>query len=94
MTKKILIVGGSGFLGLNLAKKLDSSKFKIFLLCKNNKSKPYKLKKAKYLYCNLQNISKLRKVLNINFNIIQIPNIIKCYNKDTPFSFFNEKPSS
>ena len=70
MTKKILIVGGSGFLGLNLAKKLDSSKFEIFLLCKNNKSKPYKLKKAKYLYCNLQNISKLRKVLNIDFNII------------------------
>ena len=70
MTKKILIVGGSGFLGFNLAKKLDSSKFKIFLLCKNKKSRPSKLKKAKYLYCDLQNISKLNKVLSTNFDII------------------------
>ena len=71
LTKKILIVGGSGFLGFNLAKKLDSSKFKIFLLCKNKKSRPSKLKKAKkYLYCDLQNISKLNKVLSTNFDII------------------------
>ncbi len=70
MTKKILIVGGSGFLGFNLAKKLVSSKYKIFLLCKNNKKKLIKLKKAKYLYCDLRNIRRLRKVLTINVDII------------------------
>ena len=70
MTKKILIIGGDGFLGTNLAKKLKTSNKKLFLLCKNKKKISPKITNVKYIYCNLGNLKKLKKVLNRNFDII------------------------
>ena len=64
MNKKVLIIGGTGFLGYNLAKKLLLHKFNITLLCKKKKRKILKLKKTKYLYCNLENFQ------NENFDIV------------------------
>ncbi len=70
MNKKILIIGGTGFLGYNLAKKLLLHRFKITLLCKKENFKMLKLKKAKYLYCKIENFKKLEKKLNQNFDIV------------------------
>lgn len=70
MTKKILILGGAGFLGFNLAKKLILSKLNVFLLCKKKNKKIPKLKKVKYFYCDIKNSRKLKKILVGNFDIV------------------------
>ena len=70
MTKKVLIIGGAGFLGSNLAKELTLSKFKVFLLCKKKNKKILNFKKVKYFYCDIKNLSKLKKILIGNFEIV------------------------
>ena len=68
MKKKILIVGGTGFLGQSLLKKLTSENFNLYSLSskKNNK----KIKNVKYLICDVLNKSKLKKIVNENFDIV------------------------
>jgi nucleoside-diphosphate-sugar epimerase len=68
LNKKILIVGGTGFLGQNLLKKLTSENFNLYSLSskKNNK----KIKNVKYLICDVLNKSKLKKIVNENFDIV------------------------
>lgn len=85
MTKKILIVGGNGFLGINIAKGLKSKKYTPILLCRK-KNKKRELKNFKYLYCNIKNFSKLKKVLNIDFEcVINLSGNIDHNNKNQVF---------
>lgn len=69
--KKILILGGSGFLATNLAKKLHKLNFNIFLLCKKKNISLKKKNTIKYLFCDINNFQKLKKILkNINFEYV------------------------
>ena len=70
MNKKILIVGGNGFLGYNLAIKLSKFNYQIFLLCKKKNLKLKRIKNANYIYCNILNKNELIKKLNINFDYV------------------------
>ena len=71
MKKNILVIGGTGFIGFNLIKKLNKKKFIIFSLSRNKPKKNRLIKGAKYLYCNLSQKKKLKYILkNKNFNYI------------------------
>ena len=61
--KKILVVGGSGFLGTNIIKKINKKKNLIIATQFKNK-KFYKVKNIKYLRGDLRNISFCRKITN------------------------------
>lgn len=61
MKKKILIVGGSGFIGTNILKKINKSTYQIY--ASTFKSKKYlKVKNVKYIKGNLKNINFCRKI--------------------------------
>lgn len=62
MKKKILVTGGGGFLGSNLVKSLDLKKYNITVLLKSKKTKITKLKKIKYIFCNIKKKNNLKKV--------------------------------
>lgn len=63
MNKKLLIVGGTGFIGSHLVDEALKKKFKVFVIYK----KKYDFKKLKknvsYLQCDLSNKKKLRDIL-------------------------------
>ena len=64
---KILITGGTGFVGRNIIKNLQSKKYKIFLI----QRKKYKKKIDNSINCDLKNRSKLINIMNtINPNIV------------------------
>ena len=69
MIKKILIIGGYGFLGFNLAKKLSKYNYKIFLLCKTRKKKKV-LKNVSYIYCDICDYDQLKKKLTGEFDYV------------------------
>lgn len=70
MNKKILIVGGTGFLGFNLAKKCLKKNFQVISLSRNRPKKDRFLKKVKYLYADISNKKQLRNKLNFNPNYV------------------------
>ena len=70
MIKKILIIGGNGFLGFNIAKKLKSKNYSIVILCKKKPEREKFIKKIKYLYCNINNFQKLKKKIVQDFDCV------------------------
>lgn len=62
-SKKILIVGGTGFIGYFLAKKFSKLNFKVYSLSKNKPSQYRKLLKVKYLFGDISNLLILKKLL-------------------------------
>lgn len=70
MIKKILIIGGNGFLGYNLAKFLTKSDFKITLLCRRKNKNFKKLSKVNYIFCDITNLTKLKKKVKENYNFV------------------------
>ena len=70
MTNKILIIGGTGFIGYHFAKKCLKKKFNITIISKNNPKKNRILKKVKYLKCDISNKKKLYKCLSKDFDFV------------------------
>jgi len=71
LKKKILVIGGTGFIGVNFIKKIGFKNYDIYSLSRNNPSKLNKIKFVKYLYGDLYNKSKIKKILKgINFNYV------------------------
>lgn len=71
MTKKILVIGGTGFIGSNLIKKLDNLNFKIFSLSRFKPKVEKKIKSTNYIYCDLKDKKKLIKCLkNKDFDFV------------------------
>ena len=72
MRKKILILGGSGFLGKNLLIKLVKFKrYKITSISNKTLKNLKKIKKISYISCNINNYQKLRKKLkNKKFDFV------------------------
>ena len=63
MRSNILIVGGSGFVGTNILKKINHTKYNVYATL--NKSKKYvKSNKIKYFKGNLKNLKFCEKITN------------------------------
>lgn len=66
-----MVTGGSGFLGRNfISELLKKKKFKIYSLSQKKIKKKFQKKNIKYIFCELQNKSKLKKKLNFRFDFV------------------------
>lgn len=70
MVKKILLTGGTGFIGYHLAKKFLKLKWKVTSISTQKPKKIRKLKKVKYLICDISNKKKLSKILPLDFDYV------------------------
>ena len=67
---KILIVGGTGFIGYHLAKKCLEKGWQVTSISSTSPKKIRYLKGVKYLICDISKKKILEKKLNINFNYV------------------------
>jgi nucleoside-diphosphate-sugar epimerase len=70
LKKKILIIGGTGFLGFNLASECLKKKWLVSSVSLKRPSKARFLKKVKYILCDISQKKKFKKKLNLNYNYI------------------------
>lgn len=80
--KKILIIGGTGFIGYHLALKCLKLNWSVVSLSFKNSKSSRRLKKVKYLYGDISNFKNLRVLLKYNFNyVVNLGGYIDHYNK-------------
>ena len=60
--KKILVVGGTGFLGFHLIKKCISLNMIITSISRRKPSQFQKLNKVEYKTCNITSLQRLKKI--------------------------------
>ena len=70
MKKKILIAGGTGFIGYHTAKKFIKQGYKVTSLSSKKPNKKRFVKKVNYLICDLTNKQQTLEVINENFDIV------------------------
>ena len=68
--KKILIVGGTGFIGYHLAKKSLKKGWKVTSISSKPPKKIRYLPKVEYLFCDISNKTSLRKKIKKNFKYV------------------------
>ena len=61
MNKKILILGGTGFIGYHLAKEALRRGFQVSSLSKNNPIKKRYIKNVKYITADISNKNSIKK---------------------------------
>ena len=67
LLKRVLVVGGTGFIGTNFCK-AASEEFVVYSLSKNKRPKEKELLNVNYVYCDLRNKEKLRHSLDKEFS--------------------------
>lgn len=70
MKKRILIVGGTGFIGFHLAKKCLKKNFLVTSLSFSKPKKRRYLKKVKYIQCDISNKNNLKRNIKGNFDYV------------------------
>ncbi len=66
MKKKILVVGGTGFIGYHLCKKLIKKKYTVHSISTKKPKKIRYVKGVKYILSDITNLSKIRKSIKKN----------------------------
>tara|TARA_B100001175_G_C19410882_1_gene591061 strand:+ start:62 stop:982 length:921 start_codon:yes stop_codon:yes gene_type:complete len=67
---KILIVGGTGFIGYHLAKKSLKMGWQVTSISKKPPKKIRSVTKVKYLYCDLKKKKFLKKIIKTNYDYV------------------------
>ncbi len=67
---KILVVGGTGFIGYHLLKKCLKYGLECTSISTKKPKKKRKLKKVNYIICDIGNLKKLKEQLKDNFNYV------------------------
>jgi UDP-glucose 4-epimerase len=70
LKKKILILGGTGFIGYHLAKKALKKKFKVTSISKNKPTQKRYLKGVNYIVIDIANNNLLKKNIKKNFDYV------------------------
>lgn len=70
MKKKILIIGGTGFIGYHLAKEALKKGFTVSSISKNSPKKIRYLKKVNYIIADITNKKTIKKKIKENFQYI------------------------
>ena len=82
MKKKILIIGGTGFIGHHLAKKCLKLSWHVVSLSSKKPENFRRLKKIKYLYGDISYFKNLSVLLNYNFHyVVNLGGYIDHHNK-------------
>ncbi len=68
--KKILIVGGTGFIGYHLAKKSLNKGWKVFSVSTKKPKKIRHLSKVKYIICDITKKNILKKKIKLKFDYV------------------------
>jgi len=68
--KKILIVGGTGFIGYHLAKRAIKRGWQVTSISSRKPKKIRNLKKVKYLLCDITNLKLLKKCIRSKFKYV------------------------
>ena len=105
--KQILIVGGTGFIGYHLAKKLLKKGYKVTSISSNPPKKIRYLSKVKYLFCDITKKKLLKKKIKKSYNyVVNLGGYVDHFNKKKTFEshykgcknlteiFFNKKPEA
>ena len=83
---KILIVGGTGFIGFHLAKRLLKKKFNVTSISAHKPKKIRFLKRIKYIVCDISNNKKLNEKLDLNFQyVVNLGGYVDHSNKDKTY---------
>ena len=70
MKKKILIVGGTGFIGYHLAKESLKKKWEVTSISTRKVRKIRFLKKVKYIYCDIGKKKSFKKIQNQEYDYV------------------------
>ena len=70
MNKKILIIGGTGFIGYHLSKKCIQKGWNVTSISTHKPRKIRFISKVKYVICDIKKKKKLEKKLSKNFNFV------------------------
>jgi len=90
LKKKILIIGGTGFLGHHLAQKCLKNNLQVISLSRNKPKKERFLKKVKYLYADISNKKQLKYKLKFKLNyVVNFAGDVDHHGKNTIKSHFN-----
>ena len=68
--KKILIIGGTGFIGRHLVQKSLKKKWQVTSVSKNKLKKYQKIKKVKNIICDISNFNQLKNKINLDFDYV------------------------
>ncbi len=87
MVEKILIAGGTGFIGFHLSKKLKKN-YNVTILSSKKVKPKRKISKVKYIICDVTFKRKLQKILKKKFfdHVINLSGYVNHSNKKKTFS--------
>lgn len=70
MKKKILVLGGTGFIGHNLLKRLNNNIYEAYSLSRKIPQKKFRIKNVNYIKCDISNKNEIKKKIDNNFDYV------------------------
>ena len=70
MSKSLLILGGTGFIGKHVAKRAIQEEYETYIFCRNIPKIEERIKGCKYLHCDLTNKDNIKITKNYKFNYV------------------------